>query len=272
MQAIIIKGNPKFINNDLARKYYEDIKSFLESFGFKVEFNAGNDYTRPRQNADLYIGHSRGAGRYEFMDEKNKVKFLRFGDPDGIIDPVDAKWQKENPPPTDAHPPKEHFTFSKEQRNAIREKLNELGLVKSQLSMESGQKESVGDAKHRLLFMAYDDPFLGPESLKPGVAGMELINNSAGDYVGFVMPMKGDRGYQRVGSIYIEPKWRGKRIAEDYVQLYFKDKPGQAWIRPTNTPSQKTFRSAGFYRTGRTTKANGNLYEEWVNRAAVFAW
>lgn len=128
------------------------------------------------------------------------------------------------------------------------------------------------DAKWRLLDMAMHDPFLGPASLTVDITKLELIRLSDGTAAGFIMPMKGDRGYQRVGSIYIEPKWRGKGIAEDYVRLFFKDKPGQAWIRPTNIPSQKTFQSAGFYRTGRTTKANGNLYEEWVNRAATFAW
>lgn len=269
MLAVVIKGNPKFINNDTAKNYYKEIHDFLIDLGFTVNWDAGADYTRPRQDADLYIGHSRGVGRYEFMEVKNKSKFLKFGDPDGIIDPVDAKWQHDNPPPTNAHPPKEHFTFSDDQKRAILHKCQELHL---HVSNESKSGETEDEAKHRLYTLAYSDPFLGGESLKPGIKGMQLITLPSGEHVGFVMPMAGTAGYSRVGSIYIEPKYRGKGIAGKFVAEYFKDKPGQAWIRPTNKPSQGTFYSAGFYKSGRTTNANGKLYEEWVNKPRMLGW
>ena len=268
MLAVLIKGNPKFINTELAKHYYRDIENFLKSIGFKVELDAGADYTRPRQDADLYIGHSRGAGRYEFMEPKNKSKFLRFGDPDGIIDPVDRKWQKENPPPTDKHPPHEHFIFSEEQKNAILKKMKELGL---KVSMES-HNESVEDAKHRLLDMAMNDPFLGPAALPVDINELELIITKNGEYAGFITPMKGGGNYRRVGSIFVDPKFRGKGVARDFVVDYFKDKPGQSWIRPDNKPSQGTFKAAGFFKTGKTQIANGKLYEEWVNQHQTFRW
>ena len=61
--AVIIKGNPKFIdNNKDADSFYEEIKSFLEDLGFEVSFDKGEPYTSP-DKADLWIGHSRGADR-----------------------------------------------------------------------------------------------------------------------------------------------------------------------------------------------------------------
>lgn len=269
MIAVLIKGNPKFIHNDVARSYYNEIEDFLKSLGFKVEVNAGADYTRPRQDAALYIGHSRGAGRYEFMDSKNKKKFLRFGDPDGVIDPVDRKWQAENPPPTNAHPPKEHFTFSEAEKKAITDKVEELGLT---ISTESKMSEYEMDTKERLLAMAMNDTYLGPDGLKVGVEGMELIVLPNGEAAGFIMPMNGTGSYKRVGSIYIDPKYRGKNIARDYVTQYFKDKAGQAWIRHDNKPSQGTFKAAGFYRTGRRVTVKGHPYDEWINRPQTLAW
>lgn len=133
------------------------------------------------------------------------------------------------------------------------------------------KQEHIED-KQRLLSLAMTDPFLGPESLKLGIEGMELITLPTGEAVGFVMPMKGNGQYQRLGSIFIEPKWRGKGIAQKFTIEYFKDKPGQAWIRPTNRPSQQTFKAAGFYKTGRTTTANDKLYEEWVNKPMTLRW
>ena len=404
MIAVLIKGNPKFIHNDIARSYYNEIEDFLKSLGFKVEVNAGADYTRPRQDAALYIGHSRGAGRYEFMDSKNKKKFLRFGDPDGVIDPVDRKWQAENSPPTNAHPPKEHFTFSEAEKKAITDKVEELGLTisnesrqdltkltpeldrlfkmasqehflgmfiytkklsdvvsllyrgtvvgfaiprkdydgywrtgpifvepkyrgkhiasqfiksffsdkpgrsmvdsknsasrhaflsagfvktgvlrkdgdgmleeykKEAYSTESKMSEYEMDTKERLLAMAMNDTYLGPDGLKVGVEGMELIVLPNGEAAGFIMPMNGTGSYKRVGSIYIDPKYRGKNIARDYVTQYFKDKAGQAWIRHDNKPSQGTFKAAGFYRTGRRVTVKGHPYDEWINRPQTLAW
>lgn len=118
--AVIIKGNPKYINNAIAKKYYSDIKTYLEGKGYIVEFDAGDDYTRPRLDADIYIAHSRGCSRYEFMPKDKQKVFLKFGVPDGIIHPVDLKWVTEKwYPGTNEQPPKEHFIFLKQQKQAI---------------------------------------------------------------------------------------------------------------------------------------------------------
>lgn len=144
-------------------------------------------------------------------------------------------------------------------------------LKDSHYSTEARQEPDEA-AKWRLLDMAMHDPFLGPAALTVDITKLELIRLSDGTAAGFIMPMKGNGNYQRVGSIYIEPKWRGKGLARDFVIDYFKDKPGQSWIRPENKPSQGTFKAAGFFKTGKTLIANGKLYEEWVNQKQTFRW
>jgi len=121
LKAIIIKGNPKYINNDLARKYYKDIETFLKQNGVSVvEFNDGEAFTIPKLDADIYIAHSRGTDRYEHMPKDKKEVFLKFGVIGGIIDPIDLKWQKEVwTKDTDKQPPKEHFILIDKQKEAI---------------------------------------------------------------------------------------------------------------------------------------------------------
>ncbi len=86
----------------------------------KVQFDAGDDYTLPRLDADLYIGHSRGSSRFIFMPLNKREVFLKFGVPDGIIHPIDLKWNNEQWfKGTYKQPPKEHFIFTKQQKEAI---------------------------------------------------------------------------------------------------------------------------------------------------------
>lgn len=128
LSAVIILGNPKYINNRHARQYYRKIEKFLKSHMVDVSFDPGNDYTCPKK-ADFYIGHSRGASRIIcFKDTPQYSYFLRFGDIGGYIHPVDEKWQKENPPNQTEYnpPPKEHFVFTKDQKDAILKTIKKL--------------------------------------------------------------------------------------------------------------------------------------------------
>lgn len=128
MKAVLITGNPKYINNETARKYYEDIVTFLQANGVDVVIDPGADYTCPPK-ADFYIGHSRGAGRIRCVERTDQADdFLRFGDPGGYIHPVDEAWQKANrPDPTKFNPPpKEHFEFMPEQKQAILDKIQDI--------------------------------------------------------------------------------------------------------------------------------------------------
>lgn len=65
--AIIIKGNPKFLEgNKLAAPFYDKLKRRLEKQGYEVKFDAGLDKTLPDTSASLWVGHSRGTGRFKY--------------------------------------------------------------------------------------------------------------------------------------------------------------------------------------------------------------
>lgn len=69
------------------------------------------------------------------------------------------------------------------------------------------------------------------------------------EVVGFMTPRKEDRfggDRWRTGAIFVDPKFRGKRIAPAAMKQFFKDKKGYAWISKENTSSQNAFRLAGF--------------------------
>lgn len=268
MLAVIIKGNPKFIHTDIAQRYYKEIEAFLKKLGFKVEFDAGDDYTRPRQDADLYIGHSRGTSRYEFMTAENKHKFVKLGSHDGIIAADDRAWQKANPPGTKNTPLDSHFTFSKLQQAAIVHKMKVLGLIKIASSHEA--REFTNDQhKDRLIHMALKDPFLGPAAVTEDPTQMKWImwNDRP---IGFYVPKQEADGRYRTGTIYIDPAYRGKGHAYMEVKGFFDEgkKPGRAWIEPGNRASQSLYKRAGFYKSGRVTTPKGShrMFEEWVNQ------
>ena len=268
MLAIIIKGNPKFIHTEIAKNYYKEIEEFLKKLGFKVEFDAGADYTRPRQDADLYIGHSRGAGRYQFMTPANKPKFIKFGDPDGIIAADDREWQKNNPPPTNKTPPDSHFEFSKVQKAAILHKMKTLGLKPAGVSTES-KLEGLTPSQQRIIDMALKDPHLGPAAIAKDASEIKwIIWND--EPIGFYAPKLEPDGRWRTGTIFIEPAYRGKRHAAFEVEAFFENgaKPGRAWIEPTNKPSQNLYKRAGFYKSGRivNSKTTSRMFEEWINK------
>lgn len=116
LTAVLIKGNPKYINNNLARLYYKDIVSFVESLGVKITTDPGASFTCPVA-ADFYIGHSRGCSRSRCTGD---TIFLKFGDLDGINHPLDHKWIMEYKPGfTKGDPPAAHFIFTEEQQQAI---------------------------------------------------------------------------------------------------------------------------------------------------------
>lgn len=127
MHAIIIQGNPLFITSDLARQYYTEISDYLLSLGVKkITLDPGIEYTTPDPRADFYIGHSRGVGRLRFVPKEKKSRVLMFGVPGGIIHPKDLADQRRYPPPRPANRPPvaEHFLFTKEQQNAIKDMVN----------------------------------------------------------------------------------------------------------------------------------------------------
>lgn len=123
LSAVIITGNPKYINNAVAKQYYEDIAIYLRQLGVnEIILNDGAPMTCPPKDADLYIAHSRGCDRDRCISDPKKP-FVKLGDPAGVIHPEDLKWHQEVfkfQRGGDITPVPEHFLFFKEQREAVR--------------------------------------------------------------------------------------------------------------------------------------------------------
>ncbi|MNQ52641.1 hypothetical protein D3C85_666650 [compost metagenome] len=123
LSAVIIKGNPKYLNTPLAHQYYAEIETYLKQLGVnEITYDSGEPMTCPRLDADIYIAHSRGVDRERCMKDPKKP-FVKLGDPEGVIHPTDLKWHNEVfkfTPGGNITPPDEHFLFFKEQREAVR--------------------------------------------------------------------------------------------------------------------------------------------------------
>lgn len=118
------------------------------------------------------------------------------------------------------------------------------------------------------------DPFLGD------IASTKRITDVVGFYVdgkavGFAIPRRDSDGRYRTGAIYITPNERKKGYAKQYLILYFQNKAGRAYIEPSNTASQSLFASVGFTKSGKTLKADNDLFEEWLlnpQSPSAFKW
>lgn len=114
LTAVIIKGNPKYVNNPQAQAFYQHIANTLTKSGVqRIIYDPGLDYTKPPM-ADLYIGHSRGCSRAAYV--KNPQMFLKLGDPEGIMHPKDREYHQSHPTAT---PIPEHFVLTPEMICAI---------------------------------------------------------------------------------------------------------------------------------------------------------
>ena len=123
--AVIIKGNPaRMIGKEmLAERYYQKIKKYLESKGFVVVMDSGDDFTCP-PDADVYVAHSRGVGREICIPDHQKDLFAKLGDLDGAVNPNEKEWmewffKEENQIQASEQPPEDHFVFSKIHRKEV---------------------------------------------------------------------------------------------------------------------------------------------------------
>ncbi len=111
--AIIIKGNPKYINDPkisaMAIAFYLEIKRLLVAKGFRVTFNSGTAYTTPKLTAKVWIAHSRGIDRLQYAPASVQTIALRTRDRGS-----DGYKTKDEP----AHDPL-HYQLSAEDRIAI---------------------------------------------------------------------------------------------------------------------------------------------------------
>lgn len=115
--AVIIKGNPKFIEDDIdADNFYKEIGAYLETLNYEVSFDTGEPYTSPK-NAALWIGHSRGVDRLRFAPKDTYVLAFGSSHKDGVNHPDDNSVEIEHSP--DVIPNKFHYTFTDEMKRSI---------------------------------------------------------------------------------------------------------------------------------------------------------
>lgn len=109
--AIIIKGNPKFVKgNPAADKFYNGIASLLRKNNYTVNFDQGLPKTMPPK-ADLWIGHSSGADRFQYAPKDQKK--IGLGVIGGINHPMDRAMQSGDVPDVF------HYILTKEMRDQI---------------------------------------------------------------------------------------------------------------------------------------------------------
>lgn len=112
-KAIIIKGNPAYIDgNPDADKFYKEIEVYLKKKGFDVSYDAGEPYTSPEE-ADVWIGHSRGVDRLQFAPEGTAVVALGAPNYPGVIN------HPKDEPEVGKEPSKYHYIFTDEMKSAI---------------------------------------------------------------------------------------------------------------------------------------------------------
>ncbi len=82
--AVIIQGNPELIEDNLdAGVFYAELTDFLTELGFEVFLDPGAEFTSP-QEANVWIGHSRGADRLRFAPAGTMV--IGIGVPQNLGD------------------------------------------------------------------------------------------------------------------------------------------------------------------------------------------
>ena len=112
--AVVVKGNPAFINNNpLANKFYDHVAKMLRGNKYSVTFDKGEPYTIPPK-ADLWIGHSRGADRLRFAPKGTKTIDLNK-----FEHPAAKNWLSRQVEGSQEAPPPHHYIFTNEQKNAI---------------------------------------------------------------------------------------------------------------------------------------------------------
>ncbi|MNR29283.1 hypothetical protein D3C85_1466610 [compost metagenome] len=125
-------------------------------------------------------------------------------------------------------------------------------------------KAKLGDvAVQRLVDESVNDPFLGDIAKTKKFTDI-VVFYIEGQPVGFAIPRRDHDGRYRTGAIYIKQGERHKGYAGLYVKHYFAGKKGRAYIEPHNTNSQRLFAGAGFAKSGKQLKLDGDVFDEWL--------
>lgn len=131
-KAIIIKGNPTYIKDNAdADKFYSQIEALLKELGYDVGFDAGEPHTVPDEDADLWIGHSRGADRLRFAPSKTRTVRLDDYEPKEYTNAQEKEYARlfkelgvsrvmDIPEDKRPKPGKEHYTFNEAMQEAVK--------------------------------------------------------------------------------------------------------------------------------------------------------
>lgn len=126
--AVLITGNPKFIdNNPDAHSFYDSLEHFMVGKGYSVVRDAGEPHTRPPK-ADVWVGHSRGVDRFPYAPEGTLT--IRVGAPGGINHPEDKAMEPGQVPN------KSHFLLTEAMKKSISNELE-------QFKKASEEKEAI---------------------------------------------------------------------------------------------------------------------------------
>jgi GNAT superfamily N-acetyltransferase len=107
------------------------------------------------------------------------------------------------------------------------------------------------------------DPELDKDVLNRYSAIAPVLFNCNGKAVGFALPTKTGSFY-RTGAIYVLPQYRKLGIAKTWIEEFFKDKKGIAYIRKGNSASVALFTSCGFKMGTKTLIINSDLFMQYL--------
>jgi superfamily II DNA or RNA helicase len=115
--AVIIRGNPKHFPADgSADRFYRELADHVTSMGYRTSFDDGLPQTDPPP-ADAWIGHSRGAGRFDYALPNQLAIPMGSHRKGSINHPEDRAFMM------DGSVTPAHFTLTPDMRNELTKRL-----------------------------------------------------------------------------------------------------------------------------------------------------
>lgn len=148
-RAVLITGNPAYITgNPQADAFYQELEDLLKGEGFDVSRDPGEPKTMPA-DADVWLGHSRGADRFRWADAKQQ-RIPLGASLEGAINHPEDRAMEEGQIPEAAH-----FTLTPEMRAALLARLPK-PVVKKAAVVPGGP------------------PLTGPEAIRHALSKLDL--------------------------------------------------------------------------------------------------
>lgn len=136
MKAVLLRGGPEFVKQDLTENYYEDIKAFISGHGIEC-------YDDPDMldKVDLIVAHGKAVPIVQSIIPSlhTPIDVVFLGHPAGVINPEDQVWQAAGK----GMPPDDHLIFTANQKLAL-QKAIEVFTAKSVKPVNS-KRQSAGN-------------------------------------------------------------------------------------------------------------------------------